>query len=286
MNNFELTGGRKSGVAFSAFTILYVIIAFLVQSIAGSALGGSSVAYRAVTAACSPLVICIVIGFFSVREKRSPLKIARVNKFNPIYILPALFLSAGMLFGLGFLNDLIAKAFSLKSTPVVMNDVGDLITYIIVLGVLPAVFEESLFRGIIVEGLSGVKTYLAVILTAVAFALFHGSLSQFFYQMIYGGLLTLLAIKSRSSVPSIIAHFINNLTVILLEYFKVNIDFYNWLIITAGLVAVLGVTAFLIFYKREKQDASESKKQTISFLIFSSVGAVICLALIVGGLLV
>lgn len=294
MNDFaDLIGGKKAGFAYSATVIIYILIAFAVQSAAGMFLSVGGTAYRAVCSLCSPIAVGIVVAFFSVKENKNVFEVARFSKFDPWYILPAVLLSAGMLFGLGFLNDAVAgllrkAGLKVNAVTLTIDGLGDFAAFVLTLAVMPAVFEEVLFRGLILGGLDKVKPYIAILFSAAAFALYHGSLAQFFYQFFYGAGLAWLSVRAGSALPSAIAHFINNLAVLSIEYLELRVNFYNGGVIASGCVFLACFAAFLVFYKNkfEKPDYTETKSNVIGFATYSAFGVAVALTLIISNLLI
>ena len=79
------------------------------------------------------------------------------------------------------------------------------------LAVLPAFTEELVFRGVLARGLaSGWHTAIAVLVSGVVFAAYHLVPGQMLGVLPLGLALGLLAIRSRSVVPGMIAHQFNN----------------------------------------------------------------------------
>jgi CAAX protease family protein len=87
-----------------------------------------------------------------------------------------------------------------------------LLMNIIIIGLIPAVGEEFLFRGLIqkflVKGLK--RVHLAVLLTAFVFALFHFQFLSILPRFVLGIILGYLYIWSGSLWMPILMHFINN----------------------------------------------------------------------------
>ncbi|MGC8642920.1 MAG: ABC transporter permease subunit/CPBP intramembrane protease [Isosphaeraceae bacterium] len=83
-----------------------------------------------------------------------------------------------------------------------------------VFALLPAVCEEFAFRGFILSGLEqGRRTRSAILLSALMFGFLHVLLSlfqQLCNATLLGIVLGLLAIRSRSLLPGIVFHFLNN----------------------------------------------------------------------------
>ena len=76
--------------------------------------------------------------------------------------------------------------------------------------VLPAIFEELLFRGVILRGLLQFGKIPAVILSALMFALAHGSYQQFIYQFLLGLVIGFLYVEIKNIFVCMAAHFANN----------------------------------------------------------------------------
>lgn len=87
-------------------------------------------------------------------------------------------------------------------------------TAVLVLAVLPGICEEFAFRGFILSGLRhDYKTRSAILLSAFLFGFLHVLLSlfqQLFNATILGIVLGLLAVRSKSLLPGIVFHVINN----------------------------------------------------------------------------
>ncbi len=79
------------------------------------------------------------------------------------------------------------------------------------LSVLPAVAEETLFRGFVLTGLrTRFRTGSAVILTAVLFALMHVDPFRFLPVLLLGGILGFMTATTGSLYPAILVHALNN----------------------------------------------------------------------------
>src|SRR5262249_56391047 len=85
---------------------------------------------------------------------------------------------------------------------------------LLVIAVVPAICEEVAFRGFILSGLRrDYSTRSAIVLSAFLFGFLHVLLSlfqQLFNATLLGIVLGLLAVRSRSILPGILFHFLNN----------------------------------------------------------------------------
>ena len=86
---------------------------------------------------------------------------------------------------------------------------------LVVLALLPGVCEELIFRGVLARGLaSRWHPALAVGLSALLFSGYHLSAVQAIPTLLLGLALGTLALRTRSLVPGMLAHVLNNASVI------------------------------------------------------------------------
>jgi sodium transport system permease protein len=87
--------------------------------------------------------------------------------------------------------------------------------YVLVLALMPALFEELAFRGFILTGLrSRLRPWSAILLSSLLFAFYHLNVFQVIPAFVLGLALGLLASWSRSIVPGMLFHFLYNLVLI------------------------------------------------------------------------
>lgn len=81
-------------------------------------------------------------------------------------------------------------------------------------GILAPIVEEIVFRGILVGGLlrMRLKPWVAIVLSALVFALFHGTFTQFVGTTIFGIICGWLYWRTKSLLPGILIHITNNST--------------------------------------------------------------------------
>jgi membrane protease YdiL (CAAX protease family) len=90
---------------------------------------------------------------------------------------------------------------------------------ILLVGLTPAICEESLFRGAILRGFSArLPRMTSAVLTGVLFGLFHLDLWRLLPTALLGVGLSLIALETGSIIPSMLAHFLNNACLIVLAY--------------------------------------------------------------------
>lgn len=81
---------------------------------------------------------------------------------------------------------------------------------IVTIAILPAVFEEFAHRGFLMSGYSSLGLKRAVVLSSIMFGLMHLNINQVFYATIIGFLMAITVVMSKSIIPAIIIHFLNN----------------------------------------------------------------------------
>lgn len=87
----------------------------------------------------------------------------------------------------------------------------------------PAICEESLFRGPILRGLrTRAGPAATVALTGLLFGVFHIELSRILPTSLLGILLSLIALESGSILPAMLAHFLNNASLVVLATLRVD----------------------------------------------------------------
>ena len=295
MNNFPSKiklNGKGGGLAFASFMALYVLLSFLGQLLAEILFGNGTTAFIAVCSTFSTISLSLIVLIFTLFSNNDFLQAVPVKKFSPVYVLLALLLSVGMFLGLGFVNDAFATVLgrwglNVSGISVPLENGFQLFLCVVLFAIFPAVSEELFFRGLLLNTLKSTHKILACLTVALCFAFYHCSATQFIYQFVYGFLLSLLALYSKSVIPCILAHFFNNFVVIIFEYFKININLYSPVALLVGInLLAIVCTAFYFIYKR--QDKAVSVKGEISsfYLPYGILALAVCVSLLLGNLLV
>ncbi len=76
--------------------------------------------------------------------------------------------------------------------------------------VLPAILEELVFRGVLLEEYRSYGSCWAVGMSAVLFALIHASLENFFFYLFFGLILGVMTVFADSIVPGIVLQILMN----------------------------------------------------------------------------
>ncbi len=82
---------------------------------------------------------------------------------------------------------------------------------LIAIAVVPAICEEVVFRGVLLRGLaSRLYAPVAVVLSAMAFAVYHLNPIQMLPTLLLGLAFGTIALRAGSSLPTMLAHALNN----------------------------------------------------------------------------
>jgi uncharacterized protein len=140
-----------------------------------------------------------------------------------------------------------------------MDGIGDYIISVIVIALLPAVFEETLFRGGIQNLLSRwfKLPVFSIVLTAIIFSAVHGSYLGFLSRFALGFVLGWFYYRTGNIWLNIIAHFFNNAMAVTSLYFstktgdkvdpsKMEEHFPLWV----GLASIAAVVGLFILFDR------------------------------------
>lgn len=136
------------------------------------------------------------------------------------------------------------------------TSVYELIAMIIIIGVMPAFFEEFLFRGIVYGSMAEINTKAAAVFSAVMFAILHADIYGFFGYLVMGLVLAFVLRRTGSLWAAMVFHFTNNVTAIMLGFFNDELLYSPVATITMFVAGVIGFIAAVIalrkLYKPQK----------------------------------
>ena len=119
---------------------------------------------------------------------------------------------------------------------------------------MAAISEELLFRSVIQKAFVKLckNAHVGIILTAIVFSAFHGDFFGFVPRFILGLMLGYMFYLSGSIFPSMLMHFVNNGTIVMLYYLNkkevINVDIETFGLTDNVLVIILSiVTTVAIF---------------------------------------
>lgn len=119
----------------------------------------------------------------------------------------------------------------------------------IFISLLPAICEETLFRGVVLQGLRRFGDFYAVIVSAALFMLMHANPLQTPFPFVMGIVLGIVFIKTGNLIYSSVIHFVNNFLSVIFDYLSHNIKMPEveeaavFMDLTAGNLIVIAVMA-------------------------------------------
>ena len=140
---------------------------------------------------------------------------------------------------------------------------GSLFSSLLIIAALAAISEELLFRSVIQKSLIKLfkNAHVAIIVTALVFSAFHGDFFGFVPRFILGLMLGYMFWLSGSIFPSMLMHFVNNATIVMLYYLNtrgfIDIDVEsfgstnNILVIVLSLIVTVAI--FITCYRFSKR---------------------------------
>ena len=173
------------------------------------------------------------------------------------------FMSYAIVYVFNLLTVLLTYVIELIKSGHVISPVEELITdsspwlTLLCVVIISPVIEEFLFRKIILNKLRDYGDKIAILFTAVAFGLYHGNISQFFYATALGCLFAYLTLKTNRIQYTIFLHiFINAMGSLILPYLigsgSQQWEWIDRLQIVSLLVIILVVLGIFFIIKNRK----------------------------------
>ena len=155
----------------------------------------------------------------------------------------------------------------------VINNSG-LIANLIIITTIAPIFEELIFRKLLIDRTIKYGGTISVLLSGLLFAFFHGNLNQFFYAFLLGGFFAIIYIKTGQIKYTIGLHMIINFigSVVSLFVSQPLMDLANgsvisptstfgvilYILITLGLT-VMGLIYSIKYFDKSRFDGSEKE---------------------------
>lgn len=177
----------------------------------------------------------------------------------------------------------------------VINNSG-LVANLIIITTIAPIFEELIFRKLLIDRTIKYGGTISVLLSGLLFAFFHGNLNQFFYVFLLGGFFAIIYIKTGQIKYTIGLHMIINFigSVVSLFVSQPLMDLANgsvisptstfgvilYILITLGLT-VMGLIYSIKYFDKSRFDGSEKEiilKNPVSTILLNP--GIICFILL------
>lgn len=281
------TAAKSSGLSFSLAAILPTAFSFVfllvLAIIFGEDQGYTGADWYLYCNYLLPQLSFAVVAIIFLRYIRvSPMQAVKSQKCSVKYYIVALILQVG-LWSLAELNNVFLRflqRFGYKDAGIAlpsMDGVG-FVFVLLAVALLPAVFEELFFRGVLLYGLKSFSKTAAVLLCGALFAIYHQNPVQTIYQFCCGAAFALVAIHAGSILPTVLSHFINNAVILVLTKFGVA-EFPTpvfWTVVSVSALCFIGALGYLLFIDKRKNEHTPNKEEQKRFFLFSAVGIFAC----------
>lgn len=173
------------------------------------------------------IILAGVVITYMLRHKAT-LKDMKIKKCNASDFAMAVIFGIGVMFAVNPMEAIFAGLLSLTGynsdlipTLDLPTDGGYFVLTLFFVAVLPAIFEELLMRGIVLNGTSEYNTSFRIIMNGLLFSLLHANPSQTCYTFLLGCAFALIAIRCDSIIPTMVIHFLNNAMSVIFMHFNI-----------------------------------------------------------------
>ena len=283
----EPTQASASGIAFSLASVLPTLLSmlFLIAVANTDYLENEVGVYIAYLL---PQLAFAVTAIWFLFYTKTPIKsVVKNQKCSPRYFVIALLLQVGLFF-LSELNALFLSFlgnFGYEDVGISLPSMDGFgfVGVLLVIAVLPAIFEEIMFRGILLGGLKSFGKVGAIFLCGALFALYHQNPAQTLYQFCCGVAFALITVRSGSVLPTVLSHFFNNALILMLTKFGVESFMMPVmsLVLIASPICLIASLVWLFAFDKKKEGEKEQavaidKTERKRFFVYASAGVAIC----------
>lgn len=222
----EHYNANDSGLMFILALIMPSLFAFILSSIIEFVFPNmSKIVSSYITSVVGQIVFFLTFYFYNKIRKINMWKECKVKaNLSILQIIIIIALGLVAMFGFSSLVNYIEwgliQAGYVPDTFnfIKLNNFGMLLVNIVLLGILPAICEELVFRGTILNGLKKFGPWLMMVICGLLFAIMHLNVEQSIYQFVLGMVLSAVVLVTGSILSSMILHFFNNALVLVMSF--------------------------------------------------------------------
>lgn len=163
-----------------------------------------------------PAILYLLRGTENIKER------LHVNRLKVSTVLLLLLFSYCIMPLLTFLNS-VSLLFSTNTIQVTIDGIitgYPLILGIIVVGLIPCILEETIYRGVFFNEYRNINPRKAVLLSGILFGLMHLNWNQFVYAFVMGMIFAVVVEASNSLLSTMIIHFMINGTSVVTSFLQ------------------------------------------------------------------
>ena len=232
---------RKIGTLAITY-LFFLVMLFLSGSLSGII---SDIVYAAA------FIIPLLFALYRVRDTAWKNKAVSLDSRGVTIMLESLFPTVLFVFLLSCLTSYIMLALFGVQNEIEVGD--NLFIAILSHALLPAIFEEMLFRYLPIRLFGSDNARTTVFVSALFFALIHHDLFAIPYSFLAGVCFMTVDLLCSSILPSIVMHFVNNLLSVLWIFYSGSSTFSG---VFVGVLVLLSLVsaAFIYRHRREYKD--------------------------------
>ena len=168
----------------------------------------------------SQAIILLPFIIYCVIKKQNPLKLIRFKKIKIRMALLSVLIAFCSYPVVVFLN-FVSMLFVENAMTDVMSEVlpMGLLVGLLFVAIIPAIVEETIFRGVVYHTYSKRKPIVGIFLSALLFGLMHGNFNQMPYACFLGIVMAFLMEACDSIIAPMILHFTLNASSTLISWF-------------------------------------------------------------------
>lgn len=205
--------------------------------------------------------------------------------------LRSIFMMFPLAFGLNYLSTLLASGLSGGEAENSLNQLlgGDNIPAMVMVAVLAPIFEELVFRKLIIDRTIRYGELMSILFSSLAFGLFHCNLYQIFYAFVLGLILGYVYVRTGNVILTIIMHMCVNASSSVLAPLAPQVyEYFFYAMIGLGIVSII-YTLIKRDVKFEKAHYQVPSKE-LSGIAFVNVGSIlftaVCIVMMIYGLFI
>jgi len=223
LHDENITGLKSSATKISLLLLLYIVIyQSLINSISLIVRGFGLLDTEAplqytvlnilLYLLIYPVSFSVIIYLGNLGETHKVRTMLRKPKCSPWYVLKWFIIATGCTYVINIVYTFITTAIGYDNgvTTEPFTSVLDAVSQLVILCVFAPIFEEILFRGVMLSHHMKYGAWHACIISSLYFAFFHSNLQQFFYTFVGGLFLSMVALKTGSLISSMIMHALLN----------------------------------------------------------------------------
>lgn len=198
-----------------------------------------------------------------------------INKVKPSAFIVYFFICAAAMYISSFLTAFITMGISIIKGDELINPAAEAITngnYIVTLiyvAIVAPIVEEMIFRKFMLNKLRRFGDLPAILVTGLAFGLFHFNFAQFFYAAVLGFLFAYITIRSNTIRYSVLLHMLINFIGIITSFFVKNMTRISLILFVCWLLTALslGIIFFILNIKKVRFERTQQAVKASAFIL-------------------